>query len=833
MIIITKRGNRTFAEYLYAYSGSVFVYQYYGESTYIDSYDDSVWTLDDIYKSLEEIIGVIQDDGSVLSNVVSIGDCTALEGSFYYDVDNGYLYVHWFDHIGDHSIDKTIAVFSFVEAGYASGYNWQTQNVWNGVYYKPIIVGITGLNKKVDPIELGLISFSGSSFSISDYKGDFDDIPEEATVGLPVWFYRVEDNDVVLTNAMRIFTGYLNGTQHDRSNIKFDVIETRLYENKPVCQNIITVAEFPDCDDKDGELKPVAFGIIRRGIMVCVNIGIKTSPLPDPMVLTFLLADPALYAIREITAVYDEYGNEFTIDSFDLTACTVTITSDDYAGTVEEFAEFDFDEWTWAGKGYDIEGTYNNGLDIIRACFLKMANVPYLVSTYDQTQWAAQRALHPEKCGISVQSDKGFIEEIIEPITVSLYGIVDILGDGRITFRSRNASNPVSDTIYPVDQAKEPAIINNSEKIVSELVIEYAPNFIDDKKNLQFLYDDDRDDVIARYGINRREPLSPVKTVLYEESAADDLAEKLMSVHASPDKQITLESLRIIDQQLFDIIGIDIGRHGVEDLVYGELLSFDPDYLKQNEKITIRVIDNPVIEDVPPAPVMIAAMCYAPGSAVVLFSEILTMPVDGYYIYYTTNPINWDDNVIDYTTLIHDAEGNLYCNITGLIPGELYYFRVSAYDSVGESPLSNFAMCFIWTNYNSYRFSGDFVSGFIIDATNSLAGVPLSTWALYDSTHLYNGLTNYQPALLFASGVCYNPYGFTLLRILGHTESGEIYLQYRHSDDNILWSAWTAEQDINSDVQISLANYKYLEYRIIGEPTYWQDDDYFLVKRLQ
>jgi hypothetical protein len=833
MIIVTKQGDRSSIPYLFSYYGAVFIFPFFMSSTYIDPFDGSSWTWEGYDYSIDEILGVIDDDGNTLFNVLSVSDCAALEGSFYWNDENGYLYVHWFDSVNDFIIDRDIAVMSKIIAGYASGYNAVTQNVFDEVYYKPIIVGLSGLSKKVDPIELGLIAFSGSSFTISDYKGDFDDIPEEAAVGLPVWFYRIEDTDIELTNDKRIFTGYLNGTEHDRSNIKFNIIETRLYENKPVCRNTITVAEFPDCGDNADKLKPVAFGTIRRGLMVCTNIGIKTSPYPDPMVLTFLVADPAHYAVREISAVYDEYGNEFPIDSVNLAACTVTITSADYTGTVEEFAEFEFGDWTWSGKGYDIDGTYNNGLDIIRAAFLKLANVPYLASTYDQTQWAAQRIAHPEKCGISIQSDKGFIEEIIEPITVSLYGVVDILGDGRISFRSRDISNPVSDTIYAVDQMKEPAIRIDTEKLVSELVVEYAPDFANDKNNLQFVYTDDSDEVIGRYGVNRREPLSPIQTVLFEESAAEDLAEKLMSVHSSPDKQITVDSLRIINQQLFDIIGIDIGRHNQEELVYGELLSFEPDYLNQNEKITIRLIDNPVIENVPPSPHIIAAMCYAPGSAVVIFSEILTQPVDGYHIYYTTNPVNWDDNVIDYTVLQYDSDGYLYRNIPGLTPGTLYYFRISAYDSTGKSPLSNFAMCFVWDNYNSYRFNGDFISGFIIDATNTLAGVPLSTWALYDGTHLYNGATAYQPALLFASGVCFNPYGFNLLRILGHSESGAILLQYRHSADNITWSAWTAEIDINSDVQIVLADYKYFEYRIIGEPTYWQDDDYFMVKRLQ
>lgn len=833
MIILTKTGGRSTPEYLFAYSGSVFVFQYYGNTTYNDTGGGIIWNWTGIDNSIDEIIGVVQDDGSILTNAVSVIDCIIIEGSFFWDDPNGLLYVHWFDHIGDHAIDKNKAAFSKLKAGYASGCHRLTQNVFDGVYYSPIITKLTGLTKKVDPLELGLIAFSTSSISLSNHNGQFDSLLEEASVGLPIWIYAVQDTDTVLTNSMRIFTGYLNGTKNTREDITFNVQETRLYENKPVCQNQITVAVYPDCGDKAGELMPVAFGDIRRGKMILLNEAIIEDPYPDPLVLTFLVADPAHYSVLSITNLWNENNVEFPIDSVDLINCTVTITSDDYTGTVEEFVEFDFDNWRWEGTGYDIAGTYNNGLDIIRALFLKLSSIPYTPSTYDTTQWGAQTIIHDEAVGISIQSDRGFIEEIIQPITVSLYGIVDILGDGRISFRSRNTSAPVLDTVYAVDQATEPDINMVSEKTVSELVIQYSPDFVDEEKNIQYLYDAEKDEIIARYGINRRTPLSPIKTVLHNLVDVQALAISIMQIYSSPDKNIIVQSLRLLGRNLFDIIGIDVGRHDNQDILYGEVLEIAPDYLAVNEKETIRIIDNPVIEYPAPEPLLIAALCYAQGSVIVLFSEILSMPVTGYRIYYTKDPINWSDNIIDYTILQFDADGNLYQNITGLDQGELYYFRVSAYNAIGESALSNYVSCFIWTIFNAYRFNGNYSSGYIIDSTNALGGTALASWAKYDGTHLYNSATNYQPALLFVSGTCFSQFGFTLFRILGHTASGFIYLQYRYSTDNITWSAWTAQQSIAGDIQIVLANYRYFEYRIIGEPTYWFDDDYFLVKRLQ
>ena len=361
-----------------AYSGGVYCFQFHGDLTYIDPYDSSVWNWEDTDNSIEEVLAVTQDDGKQLVFTINLSDCISLQGSFFWDDTDGVLYVHWYRSAGDFSVSKQAASYSQIVAGYSSDYSDTNRNVFDGVFYDSILTGISGLGKSVDPTKLGLVSYTGGSFTLANEDGQFDDIEANQYIGAPVWFYYAPDDATELTRAMRIFTGFISSYNNDRSDITFNIIETRLYENKPICKNTISIDNYPDVDKNDGKFIPVAFGDIRRGILLPTNQGAVSEI--DPFTITFLVADPENYSVLSIDAVYDQNNVEFTIDSFDLAACTVTISSADKTGTQAEFAEQDFSKWAWEGKGYDIDGTYNNGLDMIKAGYLKFANIPFLTS---------------------------------------------------------------------------------------------------------------------------------------------------------------------------------------------------------------------------------------------------------------------------------------------------------------------------------------------------------------------------------------------------------------------------------------------------------------------
>jgi hypothetical protein len=818
MIIVTKQGDRSEIPYLFAFDRGVYIYSFYSEAEYNDPATGESWFWSGIDNSIDEVLGVVEN-GTPLIQALSLADCTSQNATWYWDDANGYLYVHWTNSIGDWSVNRDTSVFSKIAAGYASGYISAVHNVFDGVYYEQLITKITGLGKDVDPLELGLISFGDSSLSLSNYDGRFDNITEGEAVGLPLWFYRATQETTELTNNDRIFTGYSNGSNNDRDNIAYKIQETRLFENKPICQNEITSIVYPDAGDKVGELMPVAFGTIKRGIMVHIN----QEATGDPRTITFLVANPLLYSVKEINYVYDQDDKDIAISSVDLNACTVSLSI-----AAADLDDYDFGEFSWSGKGYDIDGTYNNGLDIIKAGFLKFAGIQYLESTYDRTKWESETLENQEKIGISVQSDKGFIEELIEPITVSLYGVVDVLGDGRISFQSRDITEPIKDIIYAVDQSTEPNIKIDPEKTVSEMVVKYARNFVNDKRSLELLYSDQAEETIGNYGIDRRDPVSPYETVLFLESDARSIAELVMQVISSPDKKIISEAFRFIGLQLFDIIGIDVGRFGNESILYGEILNFQPDYLNDREKVTIRVIDDPNLEDVPEVPDLISAISTGSSIVCIWSNEIAR----GYKLYYTNTPGNWDQNEIDTVGLLDDDE-NRYYKVTGLTPGEVYYFSVKAYNSIGDSERSNIRVAREWlaSEQNAYNLTVNPATGILINKDNPENGVVPSGFVRYDQTLYDQSL--YEYGSFYESGSNYSINGFKRLKLFSNPDGGKTYYQYRLSANNITFGVWTTLTEFIGEITVNInSSLKYMQYRLIYDPIYWFDDQYIRVKEV-
>jgi hypothetical protein len=592
LIIYTKQGDRRDLPYLHAYEGGVYVFQFIGDETYIDPYDSSVWNWDGVDNSIDEVLGVTQDDGRQLAIATSLNDCKSLQGSFFWDDMNGYLHVNWFESDGDWSISRIASSYSVLIAGYASKYNETSKNVFDGVYYDTIINKISGLSKKVDPTKFGLISFTGSSITYANEDGAFDNLEESQVVGVPIWFYFVEEDATELTNKDRVFTGFYDGYKRNESEITFDIIETRLFENKPVCPNSVTLSDYPNAGDMEGKTIPTAWGDIRRGIVLPINLNSLTEASSGTA--QFLLADPSLYAIKAVTKLYDKNENELTIDSINLTTCIIEYTKP--AGV----APNDLKDYKWEGQGYVIDDTYNNGLDIIKAAFLSLANIPFISSTYNIPEYNQGIIDNPDPVGLSVATDRGFIEEIIESVTSSVQGIVDIQGDGRITWRSRDITSPVSETIEQNDQSADVIVSVSPKETVSELTINYSPDFTDKDKPLTFTYSDDKGQVIGNYGINRKDPISPVNTILYNKSDAESTAAEIMSTSNHPARELTFDNVILIKSiKLFDIIGVDSGRFEQENFEYGEVLSIVPDYFKNTQKYIIRTIDDPVFRDTP------------------------------------------------------------------------------------------------------------------------------------------------------------------------------------------------------------------------------------------
>lgn len=368
-----------------------------------------------------------------------------------------------------------------------------------------------------------------------------------------------------IDDGVRLFTGFTGGASFGDDSLSVALQEARRPFDQQVCPSVFDLVTFPSLDPKfENKRIPVAYGDIRRGIAVPIDSdGVETA---DAATITFKLADSSLHAIGSVTALYDDNGNSVTLGTISLANCTVQ-----YAKGAGD--RVDLGKFSWEGTGYVIPGDDDNGLDIMKDVLTEQGGTAFTVSTYDTTQWTAEQAAHPEPIGISVQSERGLIEEIIQPITVSLQGIVDVLGDGRLTFISRDTTAKVQRFIEQHDIIAGPSFSKDPDSVVSRIAVNYAPSFVDRTDVLTEVYEDQAAGVIARYGIDRTLPVSPVETVLTVAADALAVGAEVATTTADPETLVELTiPLDDTQTQLFDIVQADVGRPRSADYRVFEVL---------------------------------------------------------------------------------------------------------------------------------------------------------------------------------------------------------------------------------------------------------------------
>jgi hypothetical protein len=586
MIIYTKNTVLTETPLLYAYDEGVFVFPFYGTETFTDPYDGSVWTWENVTNDTDQIVAVVAGGVNYI-NAYSLATCTSTEQSFFWDDTNGWLYVHHTDSDADVFYGSNERKYADVVAGYASNYNKNTKNIYDSVYYETRIKDFATRKRVADPVQFGLILFDDLNYSLINQDGEFDDYTRSQAVGTPFFVYAIDNDDSTTTELdadSQIFQGYHKGAQNNRESLNINGTGLRYFENKPVCQNTISTDDYPNAGDSDGELIPVAFGRIRRGICVPTNLDALTEAEGS---VVLAIADPAIGAIQAISNVYSKEGDSLTVTDSDLTACTVTVTKP--AGVEPDETK----DYTWEGDGYDITvtvGDHDNGLNIIKECFVHYNNYLYDSNYFDTTQWESETSSNTQQVGISVQSSRGWIEEILQPITTSLQGVVEYKADGKLTFFSRDPEG----FQYPIDYLDvfEDTDINIDDNVVSEVLVEYSPNF---KENtaLSYLYSSDRDYVINNYNIDTRGDFSPLKTVLYRSSDAASVAETLMKSYKDPGRYYTLVIDEIEeDRELFDCVYWDNRRfwQDTADNKAGEILEIEYDYIDEITRFKVREV---------------------------------------------------------------------------------------------------------------------------------------------------------------------------------------------------------------------------------------------------
>lgn len=582
MITILTISKSVELPFFLAYQEGVYSFKYLGDKEFVG--DSQTWTWVGVVDEAPQVTGV-RAGTVLLLQVNSLQDCLDNDQTFYYNIADGRLYVHWVDHAGDYSIGRDTASVQQSNLFYANGVDRVGMGYYDNTLYAPKIKELGGLSLKADPLKFGLVAQGMSNVSINNYNGEFDNIALTVSRGAVAEVFVVESKTDTLNNATQVFKGFTNSLSHSTKDLSIGLQEQRFFLNGSVCKNTYETAVGLE-ENKVGKPKPVAFGDIRRGI--CVPLDSDGVEKDDAATITFQVADPAIASILEISGLYDSNDNAVTLGTIDLVNCTVQYAKP--AGV-----DIDLDEFSWSGKGYDLgDLTYNNGLDIIRFGFAQFGNTPFLSSTFDITEWGIATNANQQPVGLSIQSTRGFIEDILEPITVSLQGVVLTKGTGLITFIERDVDGAVKAT-FPYDKRLGDVKTQyNTRSFVSSLAVEFSRNF---RKNTGILEEntDYEEDVIKDYGLQTRGNISPVRTVLRDRIDADAVSEEIMDTSKTPDKILSWSVKMfpdIMNLLPFDLVDIDAGRYDEPDRKLVELLTVAPNYNNYTINFSGRVLSD-------------------------------------------------------------------------------------------------------------------------------------------------------------------------------------------------------------------------------------------------
>jgi hypothetical protein len=562
MIVLTELSPRQVPPDCISEGEGVWRYSFGGDETYVD--DDGNEFFWGGRKQMITIRGVVLGSKNY-TEFTSIANVTANEESFYWDDAAKTLYVHHADNVNDYAVDREIYRILVVEAGYATGRFPGQISYYPDLYFDPRITDLGRLSKRVDPLKFGLLAFDQSSYRLGNADGLLDDVTDAEALNSQVRFVLMQEGQTDINNGVRLFTGYTGGVDRSDEGQSVTLQEARTFYDREVCPSTFNTTDYPNIADQYvGERIPVAYGEIRRGIAVPIDTASFDKATGGTV--TFKLADDSLYAIRAVDALYDNNGNEVSTGTVNLSACTVQYS-------VPADADVDLAAFSWRGEGYDIAGTFDNGLDIMKAAFGDQAELAYSADTFVTSEWDAAAAANTQSIGISVQSSGGIISELIEPVTVSLQGIVDVLGDGRITFRARDPERAVSRSIYKDEMLEEPGIEIKTDEVVSTIVVSYGRGWATGASSLRTVYSAEASGVTGRYGIDTTKPLGVVDTALATESDAIAVAQEIATTSLDPQTLVSVTIPLAVDViRLLDVVQIDIGRVGVEDWVVGEVL---------------------------------------------------------------------------------------------------------------------------------------------------------------------------------------------------------------------------------------------------------------------
>jgi hypothetical protein len=308
------------------------------------------------------------------SVALSVDDSVLQEMSFYFDIANQILTVHY-----DHDVDPADAVFEY---GYVEGFTDEDVIYIDDIEYEPLIKSIPSLAQQADLNAYDKQAMMTGSAALMNTGGKLDYLIGTSLHGNGVRVSYLETvpgvSNYTRADVVGLQKFYIEEFKWSLSELNLDLQDIRKAQEVNICTDVFDKTTYPFLDDGDaGKEIPLAYGLIRCSEALCTNKIINSGPVEYRQALE-------LVSLGTVKVKKDDVWNVVFPTAVDLATGSFTIAGADARST--------------NGDAYDckVDGSFGIAnatiADIIVDLNLRYAGIVFTASNYDIAEWAAESA---------------------------------------------------------------------------------------------------------------------------------------------------------------------------------------------------------------------------------------------------------------------------------------------------------------------------------------------------------------------------------------------------------------------------------------------------------
>ena len=472
----------------------------------------------------------------------TLAQCVADEESWYFDRTNQVLYVHYLFGLRPSLVMTTV--------GRLRGYSLKDLHYIDDVKYEPRLARTPAFKKKVDPANVGKMSFQDVTVTFANGEGELDEfIPDP----IPGSLMQAAVYDSASATETTYGTWKVSADTNTIDDLSIKGLDVRRSENIKIPTGRFTTTAYPNINEKwINKIIPDGYG--PQKAIPCFPLNEDESGTPD---ITFKYAVRAYASVTPtIYAKINDEWAEVTSGylTHDIANGEVTITRAQIigAGRTRAYDVMAVDVTLGEQAAYSVD-------EVISDTNERYAGITYDAANYNTTEFEAEGAKAGDDVSIYMGKQQPIFKWYEQLQTGCLRNFVyDIQGDGKRTIRTDDETRTATDTIeYPKIKNDQRKVERDFSFFSSSIEITYNE---DRRYDTEQVYEDTtfEGSAIQKYGYpNKRTISANLSDSADVETKAELLAEDQSEARPVYAVTIHADALSKLNRKLYEVVTVD------------------------------------------------------------------------------------------------------------------------------------------------------------------------------------------------------------------------------------------------------------------------------------